>query len=169
MTNLAFLNQRGHRAHGVLDWHRRIDAMQVVEIDRVHAEAFWRAFAGGLHCRRAAVDAAIASRLLHDPEFRPEHGLVTPPLQRLSHFGFRVAVDVGGVEKRHTQVERAVNQGDRAGVVVRARGVDVGQADAHAAEPESGDYRAVTAEFARTLPRPIAQFALVATEPKPAW
>jgi hypothetical protein len=39
MAHLAGLHQLGHRPHGLLDLDLRVDAMQVIEIDLLDAQA----------------------------------------------------------------------------------------------------------------------------------
>ena len=46
-AHLALRDELRHRADGVLDRHRRVDAMLVVEVDHVDAEALEAQVAGG--------------------------------------------------------------------------------------------------------------------------
>ena len=63
MADLALLDQARHRAHGVLDRHVGIDAMDVVEIDHVDAEPLQARLAGDRHVVGLAVGAAaLAAR-----------------------------------------------------------------------------------------------------------
>ena len=80
----------------------------------------------------------------HDAELGGEHHLVAPAGDRAAdELLVRVrAVDVGRVEQRHAELERAVDGGDRLFVVARA--VELGHA--HAAEAERGDRQALRSQ-----------------------
>ena len=71
----------------------------------------------------------------HQAELGGQHDLVAAALQRLSH-EFLVdvgAVDFGGVDERHPEVECAVDGADRFGVVAAGAGVAV----RHAHRPQA--------------------------------
>src|SRR5271166_7211097 len=75
---LAGLHQLGHRADGFFDGYRLIDAMLVVKVDHVDAEALERSLARLFHVVRPAVDAdprAVLVALI--PELGGEEDLVT--------------------------------------------------------------------------------------------
>jgi hypothetical protein len=116
VLDLALLDELGHRADGLLDRHRVVDAVLVVEVDEVDAEPLERVLAGLAHVVGPAVDAekaAVLSALIaelagdDDPvaalAHRPAHELLV---------GER-PVHVGGVEEGSAEVEVAVDRGDR--------------------------------------------------------
>jgi hypothetical protein len=148
VADLALLHELGHRADGLLDRRVGIDAVLVVEVDVVQAETLQRALAGPLDVLGAAVDAAALSivGVADDPELRREHDLIAAIGDRAPDealVGVR-AVDVGGVEEVDAELERAVDDGDRLVVVVRA--IELGHA--HAAEAEGGNRGAGAAQGA---------------------
>src|SRR5262249_55244776 len=77
-AHLAGAYEVGHRADRFLDRHARIDAVQVVEIDRIDAEPLQASVAGLANALRAPVDLAFLriARIAHDAELRREHDLV---------------------------------------------------------------------------------------------
>ena len=58
VADLALLDELGHRPDGVLDRGAGVDAVLVVEVDVVGAEALQGGLAGRAHVVGAAVDAA---------------------------------------------------------------------------------------------------------------
>src|SRR5690606_36429466 len=71
---LAFTHEIGHCADRVLDRRLRVDAMLIIEIDHVHAEAFQARVASLLHVLGSAVDTEESTvRSAHVTEFRREH------------------------------------------------------------------------------------------------
>ena len=147
VADLPLADELGHRADGLLDRDRPVDAVLVVEVDRLDAEPLQRAVAAGADVLRPAVDAEEgALRVAHVPELRREDDLVAPLPDRAADelLVLPGAVHVGGVEERDAEVERAVDRGDRLGVV--APGVELRHP--HAAEPLGGDDEALAAERA---------------------
>jgi hypothetical protein len=134
VANLARGNEFGQGAPGLLDGNVRIHTMLVVEVDMVDTEPGQRLVAALFDVTGVAArlhDTALAP---HDAELGREHHLVaaigdSTPDQSLVGFG---PIDVGGVEHRHAQVERAVDGGDGLVVVVAHA---VGLAHTHAAKP----------------------------------
>ena len=138
VAHLAGGDQLGHRADGLLDRDRLVDAVLVVEVDVVDAEPLQRGVARGADVLRAAVDAdpgAVGEPLV--AELGGELDLVAAAGDRLADqllVGER-AVHVGGVEEGHAEVERAVDGGEAGRLV----GAAVELRHAHAAEAERGD------------------------------
>ena len=125
-----------------------VDAVLVVEVDVVDAQAPQRGLGGLLDVLGPAVEAAGGGvvGVADDPELRGQHDLVAAvgdgaADELLVGVG---AVDVGGVEEGDAELEGAVDGGDR--LVVVARAVELGHA--HAAEAEGGDGRALEAQGA---------------------
>src|SRR5205085_9645119 len=81
VAHLALLDEAAHRADRVLDRHARIDAVLVIEVDRVDAEPLQAGFAGLLHIVGAAVDAIGAAGLAGLAEFGGEADVVGPALE----------------------------------------------------------------------------------------
>ena len=124
VPHLAGGDELGHRADGLRHVDLRVDAVLVVEVDDVDAEPLQRGVAGGADVLRPAVHAAAPVGGALDAELRREHDLVAatgdrPPDELLVGEG---AVHVGGVEQRHAEVERAVHDGDRLGLVAAVGG-----------------------------------------------
>ena len=116
-ADLAGIDELGHRADGLLDRDVGVDAVLVVEVDVVDAQAPQRRVARVHHVLGAAVDAARRGVLgvADDPELGGQHHLVAPVGDRLADellVGVR-PVHVGGVEQRDPELERAVDRGDR--------------------------------------------------------
>src|SRR6266404_2746087 len=129
--------------------------MEVVQIDVIEAEPLKRSIARLMHVTRAAVDHApgcIASFVRADARGETKlrcHGdPVTAALERLAHQAFGFAIDVGRIEQSDAEIERAMNQGDSLRVALYAAGIGLGNSDAHAAESQSGNLRALKAQFA---------------------
>ncbi len=78
VAHLALRDELRHRADGLLDRRVQVDAVQVVQVDMVDAEALQRALDRLAHVVRRAVDAAKARvvRGALDPELRRELHLV---------------------------------------------------------------------------------------------
>jgi hypothetical protein len=137
-ADLPLLHELGHRPDRLLDWHLRVDAVLVVEVDVIGAEPLERRLAGAADVLGGAVDAEAVAALVADvAELRGEHDLVAPAADGVADeplVGER-AVHVGRVEEVDAEVERAVDRRDRLRIV--AAGVEVGHP--HAAEAEGGD------------------------------
>jgi hypothetical protein len=76
-ANLALLDEAGHGADRLLDWHRWVDTMLVVKVDDVHAEPLQARFAGLHDICGAAIDAVGLALAPHLAEFRGEHDAIT--------------------------------------------------------------------------------------------
>ena len=138
VAHLAGSHQLGHRADGVLDRRGLVDPVLVVEVDVVDAEALQRRVAGLPHVLRSAGDAEeLAVLAAHVAELRREHDLVAPARDGPTDEALvgEGAVHVRGVKESNAEVEGALDDGDRLGVVGRA----VELAHAHAAESLLGD------------------------------
>ncbi len=146
-AHLALLDQPFHGADGVLDRHRRIDPVLVVEIDGLDPEAL-QALLAGLHdVFGPAVDpeAAIGGALV--AELGGDHRLAAiairqGPLQQLL-IGAQ-AVHVGGVQEVRAPIQRFAHRGD--GFIFVESAVDRGHG--HAAEPQGGNLQPLPAELA---------------------
>src|SRR5580700_1682495 len=84
MTNLARLHEIRHGADGFFNRRAWIDAMLIVEIDRVNTEPLQARVATRLHVLGLTTDAAQTRiRLVaHDSELRRKKNLVAPAANR---------------------------------------------------------------------------------------
>ena len=131
VADLALGHQLGERADGVLDGCVRVDPVLVVQVDVVDAEPLEGSLEGGADVGRAAVEVAGAAAGVGDhAELGGQHHLVAPsadgPADELL-VGER-AVDLGGVDQGHPEVERSVDGADGLGVVGARAGVGGGHA-----------------------------------------
>ena len=142
MSDLARLDQALHRAPGLLDRHRAIDAVLVVEVDHVDAESAQRRVARLDHVLRGAVDAderTVGAALV--PELRGEHDVVAAALDGATDqlLVRERTVHVGGVEEVDAGVQGFVDGRERLGVVADA----VELTHAHAPETLRGDFESL--------------------------
>ena len=71
VSHLAGLDELRHRADGLLDRRIRVDAVLVIDVDRVDAEPLQRRVAGPVHVVGTAVDAEKRAVLVaHVAELR---------------------------------------------------------------------------------------------------
>ncbi|GAB3837997.1 hypothetical protein GCM10027610_041080 [Dactylosporangium cerinum] len=149
VPDLALLHQPRERAHGVLDGGARVDAVLVVQVDAVGAEAPQRALDGGTDVGRAAVQARLHPAVVGDEaELGGQHHLVAAALQGPADellVDVR-AVDLRGVDQRDPELDRPVDGADRLGVV--AAGAAVAVRHSHRTESDAGDLE--FAEFGGT-------------------
>ena len=139
-ARLAGLHEVGERADAVLDRHVRIDAVELVEIDVRDAESLQARVARRADVLGPPVHAAHAGipGLAHDAALRREHHALAAIADRAADqlFVGERTVHVGRVEQVDAEVERAVDRGDRLGLV----GGAVELAHAHAAQAERRDF-----------------------------
>src|SRR5262249_48641995 len=121
-----------HRADRLLDGRVHVDAMLVVEVDVVDAEALQGGVDCLAHVLRCAVDRPAAVVEPTVAELRRDHIVVAPTGDRLADelLVRALAVDVGGVEKVDPELARAMDRRD--GLLVVSRAVPRGHA--HAAQ-----------------------------------
>src|SRR4051794_8269214 len=138
VAHLALRDELGHRPDGLLDRHAPVDAVLVVEVDVLDAEALQRGVAGAAHVLRAAVDAqALAVLAAYVAELRRDHDAVAAVGDRAADelLVRERAVHVGGVGGVDAELERAVDRPDR--LVLVAPAVELRHA--HAAEAHRAD------------------------------
>src|ERR1051326_1637062 len=116
VPNLSRLHEIRHRLDRVFDRRRGIDAMLIVEIDRLDAEPREAGVARGAHILRLAADAEPAAVLAaENSELRRDDDSLSPSFQRLRDELFvpADAVHVRGVEKRDAELEGALERRER--------------------------------------------------------
>jgi hypothetical protein len=123
---LPFGHQLGHGADRVLDGCVRVDPVLVVQVDVIRAQPTQRPFDRGTDVRGAAVEIAWSAAGMGDhSELCRHHYLVATALDG-SPDEFLVGVrpvDLGGVDERHTEVERAMDRADGLGIVATRPGI----------------------------------------------
>ena len=145
--HLPRTHQIRHRSDGLLDRHRAIDAVLIVQVDVIDAEASQRGIARGLYVFGPAVLAdELAVGSPHVAEFRGQDDSLAPPLDRLPDQDLvgEGAVDIGRVEEIDAQIQGPVNRRD--GLRVIPAPVEVRHP--HAPEAQGRYLRALLAEFA---------------------
>jgi hypothetical protein len=146
MADLALLDQPRHPANRLLDRHRGIDAMLVVEVDGLDAQPLQAGFAGLQHVVGPPVDAICRARLrrLGLAELGGEHDAVAPSLDGAADQRLVVApaIHVGAVEMGDAKIDGPADQVLRCRIVGRA--VDTRQR--HATQPDRADPQAVRAQ-----------------------
>ena len=139
VQDLALADQLGQCADGVLDGRAGVDPVLVVEVDPVGAQALEGALDGGADVGRAAVDGAgSATGMGHEAELGGDDDLVTAPADGAADdlLAAERAVDLGGVDVGHAEIECAVDGADGLGVVqAAARGVGAGHGHGTQADP----------------------------------
>ncbi len=144
-AHLALVDEPRHRADRVLDRHGRIDAMLVVEVDRVDPQPLQRRLAGLPHVVGMPADAeALAVRAAPVAELRRDDDPIAAPVDRAADelLVDEGAVHVGRVEQRHAEVDGATDRRHRLILV----GLAVELRHPHAAEADRGDRGAAASE-----------------------
>ena len=171
VADLAGAHQIVERAERFLDRRQRVEAVQLVEVDVVGAEAAQARLdrAGQVVARGADV---VRSRPAAEGALGRDEHLVAPALDRLAEdlLGQAVRVDVGRVEHRDAGLEADVDEPRRLGDVARAPGLEelVAAAEGAGAEAERGDLEARAAElsvFHPQFPRLSLVISLAARTP----
>ena len=169
VLHLALLNQAIDGAGDVFDRHIRVDAMLVVQVDRLDLQSREGALDHACDVFRPAVEATPPSLALcarRPPEFGRDHDLTTERRQGFADERFiRVrTVDLRGVEERHATIDGGAEQGQH-GVPVRNRAV--GPAHAHAAKPHRRHVQAAPPKCALLHRCCLIRHPLVSTVPTP--
>ena len=142
--HLPCTHQIRHRPNSLLDWHGAIDAVLIVQVDVIDAEASQRGIARGLYVFGPAVlpdELAVGSP--HVAEFRGQDDPLAPPLDRLpdQHLVGERAVDISRIEEIDVQIQGPVNRRD--GLCVIPAAIEVRHP--HASEAQGGYPRALIA------------------------
>ncbi len=143
-ADLTRFDEPRHGPDRLLDRHRRIDAVLVIEIDDLDPEPLQARLAGLGDIGGAAVDPVGAARPAGLAEFAGEHDAVAPALERPAEqlLVLTPAIHVRAVEVVDAELDRPVDQ--RNPRLLLAGAVDAGQR--HAAETDRRDLRSHPAE-----------------------
>ena len=146
VLDLPLLDQVLHRPRHVLDRHRGIDAMLVVEVDGFDAEPLQRPFGAAPDDLGPAVHELLPALDL-DAELGGDDHSLADRSQRFTDelFVRERPVDLRGVEERDATVDGGPQQRDHLGLV---RGRSVAMAHAHAAETDGRDFEAAATQLA---------------------
>src|SRR5216684_2058758 len=121
MANLAFFYELRHGSDGFFNRRVGIDAMLVIQIDRLNPQPPEAAFAGLANIVGFAVQGAGTGGfgITDDAEFRGQHNFVALAFEGAAHkLLVRVwAVNVGGIEEIDAEFKSTLNRGDRFMVV----------------------------------------------------
>ena len=132
VPDVSGLHQIGNRPHRVFDRHARTGPGGTVDIDVLGSktaqavsqeilDAFWT----------DVVADPTSGGIAHGPELNADHDLIAlVALQRVpdEHLIVPAAVEVAGVQQRHSRIKRAVDGCDAFGTVCRA--IEIGHAHA---------------------------------------
>ena len=116
MQHFALIHQVFDRAGNLFDWHRRIHAVLIKQVDAIGAQALERAFDRALDVLRAAIEAGAAFagvRVDVPAEFGGDAHLVPKRRDGFAKdaFVFERAVGFGGIEKGHALRMCGPNEG----------------------------------------------------------
>ena len=146
VAHLALLHQPLHSANSVLDRHRRINAVLVIQVDHLHTqpgEAFITCFD---HIFRAAVGAGLAIGHVHIAKLAGDDRLFAIAVgERAAQqlLVLALGISVGGVEKISARVQGRAHRGNGLSLVHRT--VEVGHG--HTAQAQRRDLQPAFTEL----------------------
>ena len=145
-AHFALPNQSRHGADHVLDRHLPVDAVLIQQVDAVRTEAAQGGFHHLAHVLRPAVQPHRLPAFDAEAELGGDDHSVAPALQGTSQELFVVegAVDLGGVEEGHPELDSSLDGGNRFWIVADA----IGLAHPHASQPECRDLEPLSSEAA---------------------
>src|SRR5437867_7773155 len=143
-ADLTCFDEPRHGTDRLLDRHRRINPVLIIEIDDLDPEPFQARLAGLGEVSGAAVDPVGAARPTRLAEFAGEHDAVAATFECTTEqlLVLAPAIHVRAVEVIDAELDRPMDQRDPRLVVAGA--VDAGQR--HAPETDRRDLRAGFAE-----------------------
>jgi hypothetical protein len=146
VVDLACADQVLDRAGHVLDRHVRVDPVLVEQVDAVGLEPLERGVGDLPDPLRPAVHARLGIPVL-EAELGGDHYLVAERRQGLAHqlLVGEGAIGFGGVEERHSVLERVSDQRDR---ILFFQSGAIGEVQSHAAEAQGRNFEATVTEFA---------------------
>ena len=148
MFHLAFGDQILHGAGDILDRHIGVDAMLIIEINRIDAQSLERPFRHAPDVLRRAVERAARYRVLEfETELRRDDNLIT---ERFECFTNQILVrkrpvHLRGVEKRDAAFDGRPHQRN---ALVAIGGRSESKTHAHAAKAEGGHFEIAAAKGA---------------------
>ena len=149
MLDLPFLDKVLNRAGDILDRHVRVDPVLVEKVEGVDVEPLEGRFGDLLDAPRPAIQAAtlLAVGVDLEPELGGNHHLVADRRECLAHQPLvrKRAVDLGGVEECHAEVDGRPDHGHHLLLVL---GRSVAEAHSHAAQPDGRDFQIAVSKFA---------------------
>src|SRR5262249_36878827 len=119
----ALPDEFGHAADAFLDRHIRIDARHAKHVERFNAEIFQALFAGPAEITRiAAATEAVGATIARAPTLRADDHFMPAAADRFVDQAVVVALAITRrrVEQIDAEMERAVDCGDRLGIVDRS-------------------------------------------------
>ena len=123
MADLARLLGFDESAQGLLERHRRVGAVELIEVDVVHTQPPQAPLQGGADVLGASVGAPHTRAAAREPGLGRHHDTVVGGQrlrdQLLTYVG---TVGVGGVDEVHAELHHAPQQRNRATRAVRWRG-----------------------------------------------
>jgi hypothetical protein len=139
MLYLARLNQLLHRSRNVFNWHLRVDAVLIEEIDRIDPQSLKGSVGHLLNPLGAAIRANetwASIRLELEPELGRDHDFSAERRQTFAHEFFvrERTVHLRRIEKCHAAFHRRAEKGDHLLLVSRR---PIGEAHSHAPQAES--------------------------------
>src|SRR5208282_2403853 len=146
VADLARAHQFRHRADRFFDWHLLVDAMLVIKIDVVDAEALQRRIAGGSNVLGLSVDRSLAVGQHLVAEFGRDDDAIAMLFQDRADQRLVVAdtIDIGGVEEVDPEFYGPLQR--RGGLSVVARPVELRHP--HASEPQLRHFETLAAKLA---------------------
>src|SRR5215510_15505413 len=147
ITHLALLDEARHCADRVLDRHRWIDAVLIVEIDDIDAEPLEALIARDRHIVRAPVGQAALAAGAHVAELGGDDRAIAPVVDRTGDqlLVLAVAVNVGRVEEVDTKLDGRM---DRANALLVVGGAIVA-CKAGASHADRGDLQPLSAQLSQ--------------------
>jgi hypothetical protein len=142
LPDLAFPDQVLHGPRHIFDRHVWVDAVLVVQVDRLDPEPLERALGALTDPLRPTVHHLLTA--IHpEPELRGDHDPVADGGEGLSHelLVREGAVHLGGIEERDAAFDGLTDERDHLRPI---RCPTVGHAHAHAAEADRRDLQAVS-------------------------
>jgi len=115
IADLALLDQPGHRSDGLLDRRFGIDAVLIIQIDRLDVQPLQTGLAGLHHVLGSPAHAhRLAAGRTHVSELRGQRHLVTPVTDGPPHQLLVPphTIHIGGIEKRYAKLQSSVNGGN---------------------------------------------------------
>src|ERR1017187_263364 len=144
MLYLTLLNQILHRSSHIFDWHLRVNAVLIEQVDRVHSQSLQRALHSLFDVFRPAVQTSWMRIFLgfeSEPEFRRDNHLLTKRSERFAHELFirERSVDLSRIKQCDAALDGSPDDPDHLFLGPRYRAVTGAQP--HAAKSDGRDFQ----------------------------